>query len=86
MGPPLLLPPPPGFCAKFARIWRGGGGGHGALTRTDPLCYTFMEDLKGAPAVHFNFHLQSFFLYLTFKSVNAASGETIPLEYGRFGE
>ena len=28
--------PPPGFCAKFAQIWRGGGrGGSGALTRTE---------------------------------------------------
>jgi hypothetical protein len=29
---------------------------------------TVMGDLKGAPAVHFNFPLHSFSLYLTFKS------------------
>ena len=45
-----------------------------------------MGDLKGAPAVHFNFLLQSFSLYITFKCGIAASGEPIPLEYGRFGE
>ena len=41
---------------------------------------TVMEDLKGAPAVHFNFPLQSFSLHLTFKSGIAASGEPIPSE------
>ena len=39
-----------------------------------------MEDLKGTLAVHFNFPLQSFYLYLTFKSGIAASGEPIPSE------
>ena len=39
-----------------------------------------MWDLKGALAVPFNFPLQSFFLYITFKSVIAAAGESIPLE------
>ena len=39
-----------------------------------------MEDLKGPPAVNLNIPLQSFFLYLTFKSGIAASGEPIPLE------
>ena len=39
-----------------------------------------MGDLKGAPAVHFNFPLQSIILYLTFKSGIAASGEPIPSE------
>ena len=42
----------------------------------------FMGDLKGAPALDFNFPL----LYKTFKSGIAASGEPIPLEWGRFGE
>ena len=45
-----------------------------------------MGDLKGVPAVHFNFLLNSFSLYLTFKSRIAAAGEPIPSEYGRFGE
>ena len=45
-----------------------------------------MGDLKGAPTVHFNFPLQSFSLYLSFKSGIAASGEPIPSEKGRFGE
>ena len=53
-------------------------------TSSDQLCLckncTVMEDLKGAPAEHFNFPLQSFSLYLTFKSGIAASGEPIPLE------
>ena len=39
-----------------------------------------MGDLKGAPAVHFNFPLQSFSLYITFKKRIAAAGEPIPLE------
>ena len=39
-----------------------------------------MGDLKGAPAVRFNFPLQSFSLYLTFKCGIAASGEPIPSE------
>ena len=36
-----------------------------------------MGDLKGAPAVHFNFPLQNFSLYITFKSGIAAAGEPI---------
>ena len=43
-----------------------------------------MGDLKGAPAVHFNLPLRSF--YITYKTGNAAAGEPIPSEYGRFGE
>ena len=39
-----------------------------------------MGDLKEAPAVHFNFPLQSFSLYITFESGIAAAGESIPLE------
>ena len=39
-----------------------------------------MGDLKEAPAVHFNFHLQSFSLYTTFKIGIAAAGEHIPSE------
>ena len=54
------------------------------VTRSDQLCLfkncTVMWDLKGALAVPFNFPLQSFFLYITFKSVIAAAGESIPLE------
>ena len=45
-----------------------------------------MGDLKQAPAVHFIFPLQSFSLYLTFKSGIAAFGEPIPSEQGRFGD
>ena len=45
-----------------------------------------MGDLKGATAVHLNFPLQSFSLYITFKSGIAAAGEPISLEYERFGE
>ena len=45
-----------------------------------------MGDLKEALAVHLHFPLQSFSLYLTFKSWIAASGEPIPSEKGRFGE
>ena len=45
-----------------------------------------MGNSKGAPAVHFSFPLQSFSLYITFKSGIAASGEPVPLEKGRFGE
>ena len=41
---------------------------------------TVIQDLKGAPAVHFNFPLQSFSLYFTFKNGIAASGEPISLE------
>ena len=37
-----------------------------------------MGDLKGALAVHFNFPLQSFFLYITFNSGIATAGESIP--------
>ena len=36
-----------------------------------------MGNLKGAPAVYFNFPLQSFSLYITFKSWIDASGEPI---------
>ena len=39
-----------------------------------------MGDLKGAPAVHFNFPLLSFSLYTTFKTGIAATSEPIPLE------
>ena len=53
-------------------------------TSSDQLCLykmcTVMGDLKEAPAVHFNFHLQSFSLYTTFKSGIAAAGEHIPSE------
>ena len=45
-----------------------------------------MGDLKGAPAAHFNFPLQSFSLYKTFKSEITASNEPIPSEEGRFSE
>ena len=45
-----------------------------------------MGDLKEAPAVHFNFILQSFSLYITFKRGIAPAGEPIPSEYGSFGE
>ena len=45
-----------------------------------------MGDLKGAPAVHFNFPLLSFSLYTTFKRWIAAASEPIPLEYESFGE
>ena len=41
---------------------------------------TVMGDLKGAPAVHFNFPLQSVSLCLIFKNGIAASGEPIPSE------
>ena len=47
---------------------------------------TVMGDLKGAPAVHFNFPLLSFYLCTTFKTGIAATGESIPSEEGRFGE
>ena len=30
-------PPVPGFRAKFAHFWRGGRGGRGALTITEPI-------------------------------------------------
>ena len=39
-----------------------------------------MGDLKGAPAVHFNFPLLSFYLCTTFKTGIAAAGEPIPSE------
>ena len=39
-----------------------------------------MGDLKGAPAVHFNLTLLSFYLYITFKAGIAAAGEPIPLD------
>ena len=45
-----------------------------------------MGDLEGAQAVHFNLPLLSFYLYTTFKNGIAAASETIPLEYGRFGD
>ena len=41
---------------------------------------TVMGDLKVAPAVHFNFPLQTFSLFITFKSEFAAAGEPIPSE------
>ena len=59
-------------------------------TSSDQLCLyrncRVMGDLQGAPAVHFNFPLQSFSLYITFQIGIAASGEHISLEYGRFVE
>ena len=39
-----------------------------------------MGDLKGAPAVHFNLPILSFYLYTTFKTGIAAAGEPIPSE------
>ena len=39
-----------------------------------------MGDLKGAPAGHFNFPLQSISLYITFESGIAAASEPISLE------
>ena len=39
-----------------------------------------MGDFKGTPAVHLNFPLPSFSLYITLKSGIAAAGEPIPLE------
>ena len=45
-----------------------------------------MGVLKGAPAVHFNLPLLSFYLYTTFKTGIAAAREPIPSEKGRFGE
>ena len=42
--------------------------------------------MKGAPAVHFNLPLLSFYLYITFKTGIAAASEPIPLEKERFGE
>ena len=45
-----------------------------------------MGDLEGAPAVHINFPLLSFYLCTTFKTGIAAAGEPIPSEYGRFGD
>ena len=39
-----------------------------------------MEDLEGAPAVHFNLPLLNFYLYTTFKTAIAAAGEPIPSE------
>ena len=39
-----------------------------------------MGDLEGAPAVHFNLPLLSFYLYTTFKSGIAAASEPIPSE------
>ena len=45
-----------------------------------------MGDLEGAPAVHFNLHLLSFYLYATFKSGIGAAGEPFPSEKGRFGD
>ena len=37
-------------------------------------------DLKGAPAVHFNLPLLTYYLYTTFKTGIAAACEPIPLE------
>ena len=42
--------------------------------------FTFMGDLKKALAVHFNFPLRCFSLYITVKSGIATAGETIPTE------
>ena len=42
--------------------------------------------MKGAPTVHFNLPLLSFYLYTTFKTGIVAACEPIPLEQGRFGE
>ena len=42
--------------------------------------FTVLGDLKGDPAVHFDVPLQSFSLYITFKSRIAAVGEPNPLE------
>ena len=39
-----------------------------------------MVDLEGAPAVHLNLPLLSFYLYTTFKSGIAAAGEPITSE------
>ena len=39
-----------------------------------------MRHLKGTPAVHFNFPLQHFYLYITFKRGIAAAGDPIPSE------
>ena len=39
-----------------------------------------MGDLEGAPAVHLNLPLLSFYLYTTFKSGIASAGEPIPSE------
>ena len=47
--------------------------------------FAVMGDLKGVPAVHFNFPLLSFSLYITFKTVIVAVVEPIPLEYIGFG-
>ena len=52
------------------------------LIRTCSVLWSF----KGAPAVHCNFTLLSFFLYITFKTGIAAACEPIPLEKGRLGE
>ena len=41
---------------------------------------TVMGNLEGAPAVHFNLSLLSFYLYTTFKIGIAAAGEPIPSE------
>ena len=43
-----------------------------------------MGDLKGAPAVHFNFPLKSFSLYITFQSGIASASEPIPGNRGGF--
>ena len=45
-----------------------------------------MGDFEGAPAVHFNLPLLSFYLYTTFKRGIVAASEPIPSEYGRFGD
>ena len=39
-----------------------------------------MGNLEGAPTVHFNLPLLSFYLYTTFKSGIAAASEPIPSE------
>ena len=46
-----------------------------------------MGDLKGAPAVHFNLPLLSFYLYTTFKTgIAIHQTSPIPSEWGMFGE
>jgi hypothetical protein len=53
---------------------------HGEFEHSPNLPYSKGMDLKGAPAVHFNFPLPSFSLYITFKTGIAAAGEPIPSE------
>ena len=53
-------------------------------TSSEQLCLytncTVMKDLTGAPAVHLNFPLQSFSLFIIFKSGIDATSKPIPLE------